>query len=486
MMKASTVSYMRKHFLRPFVPSKQVARTASTTMTTVGFEASLYIDKEVESSMLERSIHSGCKYLLANRESMELYQLIADLAVGDEIDPTLYTIGHRMSITSKDNRSLEFDAIEQAQHILKHTRRDKLIDFISVPLLSLPGCSSFYETINELQGRFPSSNTAVYLPTELLSNCISQKDTDEIISILSKLLSDRKDEADGLQLLIATNVFTAKNASRLHEWCTQQENISVTATEILRCDSRRPGLMNIGTRQATGGNEGAIDVESVVEVFQKSMDSCMKVESEFLENEWGVKKSGIPPTDICFAHVLAQTQADIVFPEEWDYIKRNMVEPKLNDNLEKIRSDENSDKKAVDWARLYLPLAKYMFHTFSLALEAKKQDILKPVIESVTGKGNFNYHAFMLEIIKYVNVFKPKHISIQGIAIPSENVIQGILDENDSSKGKGASVVMLEEEEGERVDGKVSYRKQDQGESINSVINRLESMRMLLQGNTGK
>ena len=127
-----------------------------------------------------------------------------------------------------------------------------------------------------------------------------------------------------------------------------------------------------------------------------------------------------------------------------------------------------------------------MFHTFSLALEAKKQDILKPVIESVTGKGNFNYHAFMLEIIKYVNVFKPKHISIQGIAIPSENVIQGILDENDSSKGKGASVVMLEEEEGERVDGKVSYRKQDQGESINSVIDRLESMRVLLQGNTGK
>ena len=79
------------------------------------------------------------------------------------------------------------------------------------------------------------------------------------------------------------------------------------------------------------------------------------------------------PTDICFAHVLAQTQHDILYPEEWEYIKRTIVDIKLEKSLDVLRS---KGKKATDWALLYLPLVKFMFHSFALTLESKKQVIL--------------------------------------------------------------------------------------------------------------
>ena len=93
------------------------------------------------------------------------------------------------------------------------------------------------------------------------------------------------------------------------------------STEILRCHPRRPGLLNAGARQAIGANEGVIDVESAVATFQKAMDSCMKVEKEFLESGWGQVRT----TDTLHSITYVPEHALLFSPDISSCANRNML-----------------------------------------------------------------------------------------------------------------------------------------------------------------
>jgi hypothetical protein len=63
-------------------------------------------------------------------------------------------------------------------------------------------------------------------------------------------------------------IFTASQA-RIFEWALEQGRFITIATETIRCHPRRPGLMNAGSRQAQGANEGFIDISTVIATFEK-------------------------------------------------------------------------------------------------------------------------------------------------------------------------------------------------------------------------
>ena len=88
-----------------------------------------------------------------------------------------------------------------------------------------------------------------------------------------------------------------------------------------------------------------------------------------------------------------------------------MVEPKLSEKLEELRG---LGEKSLDWAKLYHPLSKYMLHAFTLALEAKKQDILRPAVEVLLSGGDFNYTKVLAETVRLVSCFRPNCVMVQG------------------------------------------------------------------------
>lgn len=102
------------------------------------------------------------------------------------------------------------------------------------------------------------------------------------------------------------------------------------------------------------------------------MDSCMKVEKQFLEKLHS--EAEVSATDVCFANILAHAQDSFLFPEEWDYVRKSQVDPKLKESLDKMKSASSA---CFEWTMVYQPMAKYLFNALQLSLEAKKWVIFK-------------------------------------------------------------------------------------------------------------
>ena len=168
-----------------------------------------------------------------------MYQLVADLVTGKEIEPLEFTLGHRLLLEPFANAipepldsilSREFDAIKQAQFVLKYTNRNKLIDFIAIPVTpdgavnNKLNISAVNDIANKISEEFPSSDIGIYLSTELLS-AASSGQVDEIIELLSNFfMRTSEDDKKIFHVLIATNVFTITAATRVHEWANKSSH----------------------------------------------------------------------------------------------------------------------------------------------------------------------------------------------------------------------------------------------------------------------
>ena len=90
------------------------------------------------------SFASGCKFLLTSSSSVSAHELFADLVLGEEIQPKEITIGHKLnfkpsnqtsnSIEGEDLISREIKIVEKIENILAFSKREKALDFISIPL----------------------------------------------------------------------------------------------------------------------------------------------------------------------------------------------------------------------------------------------------------------------------------------------------------------------------------------------------------------
>lgn len=245
---------------------------------------------------------------------MSVYELLADLAVGEEIVASEFIIGHRLKLgvsnasntddngISTDALSTELAALETALMTLQFTQRRNAIDFLTIPFS--PDPEVMLCMIDRIHSKYSNVDIGIDLSTDVLVTASeSAQQIDEVLTVLDKMLEGRQK----VYVLVATNVFTIAGASRILEWAAEKDTVVSVATETLKCHPRRPGLMTNGTRHLTGANEGQMDIKSVLETFKKAMDSCMKVERKFLDSDWTVK-TGVQPTDVCFANVLAQAQ----------------------------------------------------------------------------------------------------------------------------------------------------------------------------------
>ncbi len=124
-------------------------------------------------------------------------------------------------------------------------------------------------------------------------------------------------------------------------------------------------------------------------------------------------------TQLCWAHVLAQAQGTILFPEEWNYIQTAQAEPLLETNYTLLKEASSKHK---DFAMLHTPLTKFLFAAFDRVLQARKQDLVKRVaMDSVPANIVVGPHEFTAAVVQAA--VGADHVCLTGAAFNSKNVV---------------------------------------------------------------
>lgn len=133
-------------------------------------------------------------------------------------------------------------------------------------------------------------------------------------------------------------------------------NLLTISSEVLRCHSKRPGLLSDSvydkyhsttikttvekkvvdvtiTDDSTPPASEAIrklsrEVEETAKEFHVALDRCLQAEKIFLNN-FRDSMPSIPVTDFCLAHVLGNSYKQFLYPEEWSYMVRQKVSASL-------------------------------------------------------------------------------------------------------------------------------------------------------------
>jgi hypothetical protein len=75
----------------------------------------------------------------------------------------------------------------------------------------------------------------------------------------------------------------------------------------------------------------------------------------------------------------------IHFAEEWEYLLRKQVDPKLDESMAFLKAQ---DQEAYDWAMLYFPMAKYLFGSYSRLLGARKRQLCLDILTCIDSNGD--------------------------------------------------------------------------------------------------
>ena len=173
---------------------------------------------------------------MGNKESSEAYQLLADLAVGDEIIPQEFTFGHRLtlpSVTSVSELSLdvaltqEICVIQSALKTLQFMKRKKVFDFIAIPPqmdAEGPVADSLQKVVSEVLRTFPTTDIGIDLTTEFMHVATSA----QILQVLDLVLNLLSKEGRAMHVLVATNALTVMSAAMVYEWARGRNQASFT------------------------------------------------------------------------------------------------------------------------------------------------------------------------------------------------------------------------------------------------------------------
>jgi len=313
----------------------------------VGYECAAFVDRDYDLSLLERSVRGGTCTLVVEK-------------------------------------SRAADAVEQELAAVRSALRSKALHAVLVPV------GQWQKDTGTMAATAAGPGTAVGLdlPTEWLAAAT----TDDVDKLLATLGSG----SVGL-LSVATNAFTHRHAARVFAWATAA-GVPTVATELLRCHPRRPGLLSVaGGRQklthldptaegftmnrtpgaaaaapsssASTGDDGASHAQvAAVEAVKHALNACVHAEKQFLER-FQQDAAGVDSQAVCWGHILSHTQHTILYPEEWDYVYTQQVQPRLSDALDRLKSQGRAQH---EWTLLYGPLAKHLFASFTAALEARR------------------------------------------------------------------------------------------------------------------
>eukprot|EP01041_Mallomonas_annulata_P011222 gene11222-23461_t len=342
-----------------------------------GFSCSLYSDPELEDITLEKSIRQGTRLFIGQSSRLEAYDSLCDILASEEIPVNDFIIGHKFtSIRDIDKCTKEIESVHSSL-------RSKSLDFITIPweLSTNPTATDNNNQINLTniqsikniitQNPHPKNNE-IKIGFDFSTETLLAMTPIHISNTLSQLTSLHMSHSIGI-LSLATNSFTAPNASQLIAWSNESKCISM-ATDTLRAHSTRPGSLC-----STIKGFSPPKIQDSVNQLQKSLDHCIHIEKQYLEK---LKDATVDSRKVCWAHILASTQDTILFPEEWAYIRRTQIEPKWVDGKDKL---SKVSKAHSEWVQLHTPLVRHLFSTFENVLQARKESLLDTVIVSLSG-----------------------------------------------------------------------------------------------------
>ena len=364
-----------------FASTNAGAPPSPPTPLPVGYECAAFVDRDYDLSLLERSVRGGTCTLVVEKsraaDAVRTYDLLTDLAASDDVDLQRLAVVHVLAAGSAD-------AVEQELAAVRSALRSKALHAVLVPV------GQWQKDTGTMAATAAGAGTAVGLdlPTEWLAAAT----TDDVDKLLATLGSG----SVGM-LSVATNAFTHRHAARVFAWATAA-GVPTVATELLRCHPRRPGLLSVaGGRQklthldptaegftmnrtpgaaavapsssASTGDDGASHAQvAAVEAVKHALNACVHAEKQFLER-FQQDAAGVDSQAVCWGHILSHTQHTILYPEEWDYVYTQQVQPRLSDALDRLKSQGRAQH---EWTLLYGPLAKHLFASFTAALETRR------------------------------------------------------------------------------------------------------------------
>lgn len=363
----------------------------------LGYETMPLLDIDADATFLEKSIRQGCRTVMIHSRPLDeghqqIYELLGDLAAVEEIDIKDFHIGHCISLTNK------LTAIKELQEMTRLLRKPMDSVYFTFPDAAITESvqqQQFMDDVKQVQEqmKLDKKSIGLHFPSSILADL-----NDSHVHSLRNFISDNNNSFGSYAL--ATNYFTHENVTRLQDCCIDIENGSsskIIACDVLRLHKKRPGLLNApakfsvqrnnanntnmdgllgtkGGRESSDGsgngsdsdNESATEsldqvLTSSVESFKGAMDRCLHVENKYLADIAPSVDNKVAVADICWAHVLTQTQESFRSPEEWEYVLSNHVKPKLEASLNTLRSH---NKEAAEFATLYQTLAKHLFSVF--------------------------------------------------------------------------------------------------------------------------
>ena len=378
------------------------ARAFCSQIRPYSFESFSYSSALQESSLLEKSIRNGCSaiYTMSNASVKDsnvvgLYELLSDLTSTDEIRLENFRLGHCVDL---DEHTIEKELmnISNALSVNKQHNSAKFLDFVT---LSLSSPTSRDKTLGEYGTtllnavmavqKFPCFSGSVGF--HFSSTLLRSSSSDEINALLEKCdeVLHEVEQKEPPMHAIATNYLTRKNAIRVADWSRRSSpQTRILACEVLRMDEKRPGLLGLPATSAASGSLSITPSVSskkavlrAMEDLKVSMDRCLHMERRFMDKllpDFDNEEEFI--RELCVAHVLVHVQNNLHSIEEWDYLKKNDFEPKLEASLDTIRK---KNRACAEWASLYTGLAKHLFSSMSVLHRAKKYMICDDILSSL-------------------------------------------------------------------------------------------------------
>jgi hypothetical protein len=307
-------------------------------------------------------------------DAVRTYDLLTDLAASEDVDLQQLYVIHTLtsSIASDEEYTNKKNILEKEVSTVQDALRSKTINAITMPISSAMLTSgnmndgwmkrNFDVIAGSLKQNGQGTLLGLDLPTEWLASA-SDAEMGRLLACLdgyrsSSRLGSPESGSAGVGLLsVATNAFTHHHAGRVFHWA-REAGVRTVATEVLRCHSRRPGLLSVSggrhklthldpssnavlhSAQQDGYTINASPQSSAssapspeyttlshaqvaVETMKNALNACVHAEKQFLERFQ--TDAGIDPQALCWGHILSHTQHTILFPEEWDYFHANQV-----------------------------------------------------------------------------------------------------------------------------------------------------------------
>lgn len=339
----------------------------------------------LDCTLLEKSIRNGCRTIVCrgtgqDAASTSVFELLVDLALTEDIDLETSLVGYCLQGDGEDNAgsgggSGGSGRTKALAELASSLGGKRILDFANIPVRLTPSGAIEASCLQERETlQHDMQQHGVSIGLDLQTSALSGLSAEQAEALLGSLGS----LPSALPVTVATNALTAPLAQRIHAALRRachgdQERRLVLSTEIFKVSaSPRPALLIPYPTTIAGKTT----MDQAVDDLKHATDRCVQLEKHFLD-KMRAEMPEVPVTDVCWGHVLLQTQHSIQSPEEWHYLLAHQIMPKLDKSSGLLRS---KSKAAAEWAALHAGMARYMFSCFSTVQECRRTAVCSELV----------------------------------------------------------------------------------------------------------